>query len=1030
MTNRAWNGGNGSWNTASQWTPSGVPSKDDNVLLDASGTYTVTISANNDAADDLTLSSGATLAIARGEAFTVDGAFGNDGLVTVGAGAVLTLNSGLTTAQLGNVKATGGGALNFQGTLDNDDATLNVNADESILGTIEGGTIAGVLNVSAPTFESYLSLYLKGSPTFTGAGGTGAATIDLTGASGGLFILGVDTIANANITLGGEPNFSAHAGEGSGIYIGAGDELILASNATIEQVGPSGVANQIGGPGGEFVNEGAITVAGADGPTSLFISVSEFMNVGSIDISTGSVTIQSTAFSNTGTITVDGPGDLAFDDLVTTAELGAIDMGAGAFLEFDGGLDNREATLDLADDIYVTGAIEGGAIEGAVNAFSDVEFTDGPVFTGVDGVGPGTINLRYADNINVDFSDELISNVTINVEAPSTLSYADARTLAFDDTVTLSSSVTINVVSIGVALQGQGTTTDEGAITGAGDLYISGGTTTFADGASLTVASVHEERPISTTSTPALSIDEVLDYAGNFEQDSFSTLTIASDDAFVLSGVVDLGGTITGAGSLELAGGSAAIHGGATLSVAHWSISGDASVALYEPWTYEGAFNLAGASTLDLLWNLTLAGTATLSGGTITGGRIFITDGATTVSGLSLEQTTIWANAGTATQSGDDVTLSDDAILYNTSTGVYDITDDGGVALGAGAASYINNAGLFEKTGGGATSVIAASILNSGEIDVDSGTLELLGQLWGTGHVDVGAGATLDIGGAPGAAATSTLDSNGVLTFGVGATLALAGENFASTKSLNFDGATLAGDDRLFTYGATSVSGLAIGGTSVWENFGAVTQAGGDVTVGDASGAVAILFNGSAGVYDISDDSGVKPGASSGSYINNAGLFEKTGGSASSVISANMYSAGTIEAASGTLDFQAALWGPGTSKVDAGATLEVDGVVGGRSILAFSGSGGVIALDDLYAAGVNLFHGTIQGFAAGDTIDAGAFGAGTSVLFTENGAGTGGALTLTNGGATASFAMTGVYATTNFTPTSDGHGGTLLTYHA
>jgi hypothetical protein len=442
-------------------------------------------------------------------------------------------------------------------------------------------------------------------------------------------------------------------------------------------------------------------------------------------------------------------------------------------------------------------------------------------------------------------------------------------------------------------------------------------------------------------------------------------------------------------------------------------------------------FTFAAGSTIHLGGNLTVTGGADFAGGLIDGSKYLVTTGATSVSGLEIGGAAVWVNTGIATQSVGDVTIGASsgsvAILYNTATGVYDITDDSGVALGAGAASYINNAGLFEKTGGTGTSAIAASLLNSGEIRVESGTLDLLGQLWGQGRVDVGADATLQFGAAVGATASATVYVAGALTFASGATLTLAGENLGLEGAADFAGATLEGADRLTTFAATAMSGLAVGGAAVWLNAATVTQSGGDLTLGDSSGGAAIAFN--QAIYDIVDDSGVESGAAA-AYVNNAGLFEKTGGAGTSVVAANMYSAGTIEAASGTLDFQAALWGPGTSKVDAGAMLEVDGVVGGASILAFHGSGGAVALDDLYAGGVDLFHGSIQGFAAGDTIDAGAYGIGTSALFTENGAGTGGALTLTNGGATASITMTGVYATANFAMASDGHGGTLLTFHA
>ena len=52
-------------------------------------------------------------------------------------------------------------------------------------------------------------------------------------------------------------------------------------------------------------------------------------------------------------------------------------------------------------------------------------------------------------------------------------------------------------------------------------------------------------------------------------------------------------------------------------------------------------------------------------------------------------------------------TSGDAALLDNTSTGTYDITDNSGINLGSSTASNIVNAGLFEETGGTSTSTIS-----------------------------------------------------------------------------------------------------------------------------------------------------------------------------------------------------------------------------------------------------------------------------------------------------------------------------------
>ena len=56
-------------------------------------------------------------------------------------------------------------------------------------------------------------------------------------------------------------------------------------------------------------------------------------------------------------------------------------------------------------------------------------------------------------------------------------------------------------------------------------------------------------------------------------------------------------------------------------------------------------------------------------------------------------------------------------------------------------------------------------------------------------------------------------------------------------------------------------------------------RSGGSITIGDAVATdKAELINAAAGTWDIADNSGIAVGADAASFIANAGLFEKTGG--------------------------------------------------------------------------------------------------------------------------------------------------------
>ena len=61
-----------------------------------------------------------------------------------------------------------------------------------------------------------------------------------------------------------------------------------------------------------------------------------------------------------------------------------------------------------------------------------------------------------------------------------------------------------------------------------------------------------------------------------------------------------------------------------------------------------------------------------------------------------------------ATLSGGSFTLANGAV-FNHNAGTFSITDNSGLAQGAGAAGQFNNAGTLSKTGGGGTSLITAA---------------------------------------------------------------------------------------------------------------------------------------------------------------------------------------------------------------------------------------------------------------------------------------------------------------------------------
>ena len=305
-----------------------------------------------------------------------------------------------------------------------------------------------------------------------------------------------------------------------------------------------------------------------------------------------------------------------------------------------------------------------------------------------------------------------------------------------------------------------------------------------------------------------LTVGEALTYAGEFSQDSGSETAINVGDTFSLTGTASLSGETTGAGTLALAGGSATIESGATITTSTWMISGAGTdVTLDENLTYAGSFSEGAGDTFALSGgSLLLSGAASFAGGTVDGSNVLETEGTTTVSGLTIGGTVEWENASTVNESGGSATIgdtnrADQAFLFNTPGAAYDILDDSGIGVGASTASYLKNGGLLEKTGGTGTSAIASIVSNNGTLEVSSGTLDFqAGILSGTGSDIISGAATLEFDKRVSAGQTTSFT-------GSGGTLDLTAP------------ATFAGVIGGFDTGAGSNDTIEVGGPFVFTGF-------------------------------------------------------------------------------------------------------------------------------------------------------------------------------------------------------------------
>jgi hypothetical protein len=286
-------------------------------------------------------------------------------------------------------------------------------------------------------------------------------------------------------------------------------------------------------------------------------------------------------------------------------------------------------------------------------------------------------------------------------------------------------------------------------------------------------------------------------------------------------------GTIRGAGVLEFSAGADTFAAGLTLSVASVLLSGatvtlGANVSDAAMWSQTGGTLALGGKTL------TLSGQANLDGGTITGAGTVLATGASAITGLALEGSAVLKNTGTMVQSGSwylGYYSSDNAQLVNQAGATFNIVNNADIYGSSGAT--LNNAGKLIKTNGNDVSSIAVATINSGAIEVGSGTMSFLSTVGGAGSFKADAGTTLQFGAAVSGGGTVTLESfadlfvqanagfaDTIAGFAAGNIIELTGFNF-SGSSLAFNAAT----DQLRITSGTSNATLRFSGSYTASSF-------------------------------------------------------------------------------------------------------------------------------------------------------------------------------------------------------------------
>ncbi|MBV9860385.1 MAG: Hint domain-containing protein, partial [Alphaproteobacteria bacterium] len=437
--------------------------------------------------------------------------FTNNGSIAVTNGTLAANSTGFSNA--GTMSFVGNaGTAAIAGTVGNS-GTITASAmgggEVDLSGAIDGGTVVGMPltgkggTLDGVAFDGTLDLSgsgdvatIVGGITFKGAGGSGPALVNLTGAGATLDTVGSETLNNATIDIGS-------SGTAATLYNDANNAgnttLTLGPSLLVHQTGANAAISGSNAAGDAIVNQGTIDPASSGG--TMTIAANNFTNDGTINLSGDTLDITGTGFTDAGTIengTVIG---------TVMAESGTLDA-----VTLDG-------TLDLLS--------------------TDVEkIAGGIVLNGQDGAGPASINLTGASAALAILGSQTLTNATIDLGgsggAPTLY---DGFGAGGGATLTLGSSLVIDQTGLHGAISGSNGTT--------GNVIVNMGTIDAGDaGGTLTIGAA------SFTNDGQMSIGaETVDASGIAITDA-GTITLAGGTLTAASLTINAGGQLSGYGTV------------------------------------------------------------------------------------------------------------------------------------------------------------------------------------------------------------------------------------------------------------------------------------------------------------------------------------------------------------------------------------------------------------------------------------------------------------------------------------------------
>ena len=601
-------------------------------------------------------------------------------------------------------------------------------------------------------------------------------------------VLGATTVSAAAVNLFG--GTVTHLGgtltiSGGSLHLGPSDSVNAFhwSGGTLSGIGTTSIASSLTLSGTlvldnrTLMNNGAAnwTTSGSTTGTLTGIGTAVFLNdTGGTFTREGSnttVSISGPVFTNAGTVNVTG-GILDLGLSASISSSGPYTVASGATLRFAG------------PHTFASGGTIGGA--GAVEFYS----------------GALTINNNYSPS-GTSIISGAVTTVTINYPASS--SGAGVFSVA-SGTLVVNGSHTFNS---GTSFNGAGTVRFN-----ASNIVVNGGYAlsgpTFIDGAGTLVEIKYPSSSSAagpfTVNNPARLIFSVtsgtLNFGSGVPLNGSGTLEFKSGSVVVSGNYGVTGSTIVSDAALDLSGSTLAITG-STLNLSLGTINLGAKTASLAALTLSGG-ELTGSNELTtqaLNW----------SGGTMTG------SGTTRVL-TSLVPNLIFSGSLVLT----------DRTLINNGMATW------GAAGGLSGTGSFSNLNLLTKSGPGTqTTLSTAGFVNSGTINVASGTLliHLPALPNSTGTYTTASGAFLILSGAHSFAASSMINGSGTVEFPSGSVSIGGGYAVTGTTTItNGTSLDLANSALAITGSTFNLSSGSVNLGAKTASIDSLTLSGGDIT--------------------------------------------------------------------------------------------------------------------------------------------------------------------------------------------------------